>query len=85
MEKIMKFEWTKQNKTMDQLEVLGTTNSHYVVERFFKVDDAKDLTKEQIEEVLVYSESDEIDGFLGMCLRNVINYWQMENDNYDIM
>ena len=80
----MKFEWKKQHKTLDQLEDLGTTNAHYVVEEFFNVEDAKELTQEQIKEVMSYSETDEIDDFLGTCLRNIVNYWQNENDNYEI-
>lgn len=81
----MGFEWGRQGKTLDRLEETGTEVAHWVVQEYFKVADAKDLTQEQMEEVFIYSESDKIDGFLGMCLRNVVNYWQAENDNYEIL
>ena len=47
--------------------------------------DAKELSQEQVEEIFIYSESDKIDDILGVCLRNVVNYWQNENNNFEIM
>ena len=81
----MEFEWSRQGKTLDQLFEIGTENAHSVVQEFYNVADAKELSQEQVEEIFIYSESDKIDDILGVCLRNVVNYWQNENDNFEIM
>tara|TARA_B100001059_G_C17581902_1_gene450290 strand:+ start:441 stop:686 length:246 start_codon:yes stop_codon:yes gene_type:complete len=81
----MEFEWSRQQKTLDQFFEIGTENAHYVVQEFYNVADAKELSQEQVEEIFIYSESDKIDDMLGVCLRNVVNYWQNENDNFEIM
>ena len=47
--------------------------------------DAKELSQEQVEEIFIYAESDKVDDILGVCLRNVVNYWQNENNNFEIM
>tara|TARA_Y100001935_G_scaffold194061_1_gene162180 strand:- start:1422 stop:1541 length:120 start_codon:yes stop_codon:yes gene_type:complete len=36
-------------------------------------------------EVYEYSESDDFDSFLGLALRNIVNYWQDQNENYNIL
>ena len=72
----LSFNWENQQNALDAMEQVGTDSAFNVVEYMFNVEDIKNLTKEQIEEVFVYSESDQIDNFLGMCLRNVVNYWQ---------
>ena len=81
----LSFNWENQQSALDAMEQVGTDSAFHIVEYMFNVEDIKNLTKEQIEEVFVYSESDHIDNFLGMCLRNVVNHWQNENDNFDIM
>ena len=81
----MEFEWSRQGKTLDQLFEMGTEHAHSVVQGFYNVADAKELSQEQVEEIFIYSESDKIDDILGVCLRNVVNYWQNENNNFEIM
>ena len=81
----MEFEWSRRGNTLDQLFEMGTEHAHSVVQEFYNVADAKELSQEQVEEIFIYSESDKIDNILGVCLRNVVNYWQNENNNFEIM
>ena len=81
----MKFEWKRQGKTLDRLENEATESAEEVVKSFFSVENSSSLTEEQMREVYEYSESDDFDSFLGLALRNIVNYWQDENENYNIL
>ena len=81
----MKFEWKRQGKTLDRLENEATESAEEVVKSFFSVENLTSLSEEQMREVFEYSESDDCNSFLGLALRNIVRYWQNENDNYNIL
>lgn len=76
-----KFEIHKLHKFEDWLEQECT---EYAVERIlehFGVDAVEELTKDQIMQVVDYSE--EIDNsWVSLGLRNAVNTWESENDEY---
>jgi len=44
---------------------------------YFNVEEIEDLTKEQVDEIYVYSESDECyEGMVGVALRSMVDQWE---------
>ena len=50
----------------------------YIID-FYKVNDIKELTQDQIDKVFHAKEEDGIDRYIALALGNLINYWENEN------
>jgi hypothetical protein len=79
------FEIHRQHKFLDWLEGEVTDYANTQVIEWFGVDEVEELTEEQIQEVADYSEGDDCDSWIALGLRNVVNNWQNEHDNFDIL
>ena len=73
----MTFEVRKQHKLQDQIENLCYEWAYEDVLEYFSVESIEDLTKEQIDEIYTYSESEECyEGMVGVALRSMCEYWE---------
>ena len=73
----MSFEVRKQHKLQDQIENLCYEWAIEDVMSYFNVEEIEDLTKEQVDEIYVYSESDECyEGMVGVALRSMVDQWE---------
>ena len=72
----MTFQVNKQHKLQDQIENLCYDWAYEDVLSYFNVESIEDLTKEQIDEIYTYSESDECyEGMVGVTLRSMCEQW----------
>jgi len=73
----MTFQVNKQHKLQDQIENLCYEWAIEDVMSYFNVKEIEDLTKEQVDEIYVYSESDECyEGMVGVALRSMVDQWE---------
>ena len=73
----MTFEVRKQHKLQDQIESLCYEWAYEDVLEYFSVESIEDLTKEQIDEIYTYSESEECyEGMVGVTLRSMCEQWE---------
>ena len=73
----MTFEVRKQHKLQDQIENLCYEWAYEDVLEYFSVESIEDLTKEQIDEIYTYSESEECyEGMVGVTLRSMCEQWE---------
>ena len=77
-----KFEVSRAHKMMDWLEGEVTEWAHGQVSEHFGYDELTDLTEEQVQEIIDESEDENLDGWLSLGLRNVVNEWQNEKEIY---
>jgi hypothetical protein len=77
------FKVHRPGKMLDWIENHVTEWAEQLVLEHFGADTIGELTRDQIDEVVV--ESDEVSDFdstLGLGFRNVISTWENENDEY---
>ena len=73
----MPFQVNKQHKLQDQIENLCYEWAYEDVLGYFNVESIEDLTKEQVDEIYVYSESDVCyEGMVGVTLRSMCEQWE---------
>ena len=73
----MPFEVIKQHKLQDQIENLCYEWAYEDVLGYFNVESIEDLTKEQVDEIYTYSESEECyEGMVGVTLRSMCEQWE---------
>ncbi len=73
----MTFQVNKQHKLQDQIENLCYEWAIEDVMSYFNVEEIEDLTKEQVDEIYAYSESDECyEGMVGVSLRSMCEQWE---------
>jgi len=73
----MAFSVKKQHKLQDQIESLCYDWAIEDVLGHYEVEEIEDLTKEQIDEIYQYSESDECyEGMVGVSLRSMCEQWE---------
>ena len=77
-----KFQVVKAHKMLDWLEGEVTEWANNQITEWFGCDDVTELTEEQVQEIVDASEDDNLDGWLSLGLRNVVNQWQNEHDIY---
>ena len=75
-----KFTFYKQGKFLDHLEHIATEWMTEAVADFYDVEDIVELSFEQIQEVVEYADSDLCDPQAQLGLRNVIENWEIENE-----
>lgn len=75
----------KVSKLLDMLEGTATEWMETQVTEFYSVDEIEDLSEDQIQEISEYKESDDCDPFISLALGNLVNSWEMHNedDNWD--
>lgn len=80
----MAFEAYKIHKLQDRLESEAYDWMDYQVQEFYGVGDIMELTKEQVDEIFQYSESDDCyEPYVGMALRSICDQWESENGEED--
>ena len=73
----MTFQVNKQHKLQDQIENLCYEWAIEDVMSYFNVEEIEDLTKEQVDEIYAYSESDECyEEMVGVSLRSMCDQWE---------
>lgn len=78
-----KFKIYKAHKMLDWIEGEVTEWAYGLITDHFDVDCPSELSREQIEEVISeWEEMIEYDGTLALGIRNAINVWENENDEY---
>jgi hypothetical protein len=65
---------------MDWIEQEVTEWALDLVTEWFNVENAEDLTREQIDEII--EEMDNFDDWIYTGLRNIVGIWENENDEY---
>lgn len=75
-----KFKVHKPHKLMDWIEQEVTEWALDLVTEWFNVENAEDLTREQIDEII--EEMDNFDDWIYTGLRNIVGIWENENDEY---
>lgn len=77
-----KFQIYKPHKMMDWIEGEVTEWAYNNIQEHFGVECPSELTQSQIEEVI--EQMDELENYdwLALGLRNAINAWENENDEY---
>ena len=74
-----KFEVKKIHKLQDQFESTAYDWAYEDVLEHYGVEEIKDLTQENINEIFAYSESDECyEGYVGVALRSLCDQWEGE-------
>lgn len=76
-----KFSIGRIDKFEDWLEGECTDYAHNHIKEHFGVDEVEELTKEQIAEVVDFSEEIE-NSWVSLGLRNCVNIWENENDEF---
>jgi hypothetical protein len=76
----MSYDPGKISKLLDNLEETATDWMENQVKEFYSVDDTDNLSKDQVLEIHQYKNSEECDPMIGLALGNLINSWEMEND-----
>ena len=80
----MPFEVMKMHKLQDQLENLAYDWAYEDVCEYYSVEDSLNLTKEQVEEILEYSEDEGCcEGYVSMALRSICDNWYDENGDVE--
>ncbi len=74
------FKVYKAHKLIDRIENEVTEWAYNQVTEHFDVDAPEELSREQIEEVI--EEMETFDDWCYTGLRNVVNVWENENDEY---
>lgn len=74
------FKVYKAHKLMDWIENEVTEWAYNQVTEHFGVESPEELSREQIEEVI--EEMENFDDWCYTGLRNVVNCWENENDEY---
>ena len=82
-----KFKVYKAHKMLDWIENECTEWAYGLIQEHFGVDCPSELTREQLDEVI--SEWEELSEYAGgdwlaLGMRNAINAWENENDEYII-
>ena len=73
----MPFQVNKQHKLQDQIENLCYEWAYEDVLEYFNVESIEDLTKEQVDEIYTYSESEECyEGMVRVTLRSMCEQWE---------
>jgi len=80
----MAFDAGKVGKLQDRLEDMAYEWMDYRIQEHYGVEDMNELTKEQVDEIWEYSESDDCyEPYVGMALRSMCDNWYMENESED--
>ena len=75
----MTFDLQGARKLKSHLEDEATEWMESYINDFYKVNDIKELTQDQIDELFQAKEEDGIDLYIALALGNLINYWENEN------
>ena len=75
----MTFDLQGTRKLKSHLEDEATEWMESYIIDFYKVNDIKELTQDQIDEIFQAREEDGIDRYIALALGNLINYWENEN------
>jgi hypothetical protein len=81
--KRMAFEMYKQHKLEDRLEQEAYEWCEYAIESFYDIDSIDDMTKEQVQEVLEYANSEDSEYFapyVAGCLNSICDNWLVDNE-----
>ena len=81
----MAFEYKKLSKLQDHLESEATAWLEPYVQEFYKVNDFSELTKEQIDEIEKAADDKNLDYYVARVLRNIIDDWNDENGESDLL
>ena len=80
-----KFKIYKAHKMLDWLESQVTEWANDLIVEHFGVESVDELTREQLDEVIEqWQEMEDYDGMLALGLRNCINTWENEHEDYVI-
>ena len=81
----MTYTATNAGKLMDHLESTATEWMSQHVCDHFESFSVEDLDKDQVEEIFEYLESADLDQYVALGLRNVIERWSMANEDEDFL
>ena len=81
----MTYSATNAGKLMNQLEETATEWMSQQVCDYFDAFSVEDLDKDQVEEIFEYLESADLDQYVALGLRNVIERWSMEHEDEDFL
>lgn len=80
----MAFDAGKIHKLQDYLESTAYDWMEDRVKDFYDVEETTELSKEQVEEIEVYSDSDDCyESYVGMALRTICDQWRDEHEDYE--
>jgi hypothetical protein len=80
----MAFDAGKVHKLQDYLESIAYDWMEDRVKDHYGVAGTDELTKEQVDEIWEYSESEDCyEPYVGMALRSICDNWQEENESED--
>ena len=73
----MAFEVNKMHKLQDQMESLAHDWVWEDISEYYEVESLITMNQEQVDEIYVYSESDECyEGMVGVTLRSMCEQWE---------